>query len=159
MTLYLSEHFSLTEATRSSTAARLGIDNTQVSPEVLANARLTATRMEKVRLILESPIHIDSWIRCLLLNRALKSKDTSQHLLGLAVDFVSPTFGTPLAICQKLIQYQDLLRFDQLILEHTWVHISFCSPDSKPRGQVLTLLKTGRYAKGLTDIEGKVIIS
>lgn len=154
MTLYLSEHFTLDEATHSSTADRLDIDNTVVSSEVLSNAKIAAVKMEKVRIILAKPISIDSWIRCLSLNRALKSKDTSKHVLGLAVDFVCPQFGTPQQICEHLIKYQDLLRFDQLILEHTWVHISWCSPDSKPRGEVLTLLETGGYAIGLTDKKG-----
>lgn len=154
MPQYLSEHFTLEEATASSTALRLGIDNTKVSSEVLTAAKTTATKMEKVRIVLAKPIHIDSWIRCLELNRALLSKDTSKHPLGLAVDFIAPEFGSPLDICRTLIKNFDLIRYDQLILEHTWVHISFCSPDSKPRGEVLSLLEGGKYAIGLTDKNG-----
>jgi hypothetical protein len=110
--------------------------------------------MDKVRVVLlDKSIHVDSWYRCLELNRLLGSKDTSQHVEGKAVDFTCPDFGTPLEICRQLIKFKDLIRFDQLILEHTWVHISFNSGSS--HGEVLSLLATGGYAHGLTDKEGK----
>lgn len=150
----LSEHFTLEEATRSSTADRLGINNFEVSFEVLNNAKYIATRMERVRDILGTPIHVDSWIRCLDLNRALHSKDTSKHVQGLAVDFIASSYGTPLDICEALIKYAPEIGYDQLILEHTWVHISFCIPSVQPRGQVLSLLATGEYASGLTNKNG-----
>ena len=154
-TVHLSEHFTLAEATFSSTANRKGIDNSQVSPAVWEAAQRTALRMEKVRLILDSkPLHIDSWIRCLALNRELGSKDTSQHILGEAVDFLAPTFGSCVEVAKAIVAARPLIRYDQLILEHTWVHISFSSPNSVPRGQVLSLLKTGGYAVGLTNAEG-----
>lgn len=151
----LSDHFSLNEATASSTAERLGIDNTQVPPEVLVAMQRTAIRMEKVRIVLgNKPLHIDSWYRCLGLNTALGSKPTSQHVKGEAVDFIAPEFGDCLAIAKCLIAASDLIRFDQLILEHTWIHISFCSPDRSPRNQVLSLLEGGHYSVGLTDKGG-----
>ncbi len=153
--IQLSEHFTLAEATKSDTALRLGIDNTVVSDAVLAAAYRTATKMEKVRLVLGVRINISSWIRCLELNRALRSKDTSQHIRGEAVDFTAPDAGDCLAVARALIVSAAMLRFDQLILEHTWIHISFSSPNSKPRGEVLSLLATGGYALGLTDKEGK----
>lgn len=155
MTRFLSEHFTFEEATFSQLAERKGIDNTAVSLEVFSATQRTATKMEKVRLILDNTsIHINSWIRCLELNRLLGSKDTSQHLKGEAVDFTAPKFGTPLVICKRLIAKQYMIGFDQLILEHSWVHISFCSPNDIPRGQVLSLLKNGAYAQGLTNMDG-----
>lgn len=153
--IQLSEHFTLAEATHSDTALRLGIDNTNPPQTVLDAAYRTATRMEKVRELLQSPIHINSWIRCLALNTALLSKPTSKHVLGEAVDFTAPEYGSCLKVAEALVTNRALLRYDQLILEHTWVHISFCSPASVPRGQVLSLLATGEYATGLTDKEGK----
>jgi len=156
--MYLSTHFTFPEVTRSSMADRLGIDNS--APEdVMPAVFNTAAHMELVRLCLKnSAIIIDSWYRCLLLNRALKSKDTSKHILGEAVDFISPSFGTPPQIVKLLAAEFKVLQFDQLIHEHTWVHISFNSnPDSKPRGQVLTLLSDKTYAIGITDKFGKEI--
>ena len=155
MTQQITEHFTYEELISSTKAAQLGIDNSHPSPEVLASAAHTATCMETVRDILGTPIDVDSWIRCLELNRALGSKDTSQHVKGEAVDFVSPDFGTPLDIARKLMQEAVTVRFDQLIMEGTWVHISFCSPTSIPRNQVLSLLDSGGYAHGLTDKQGQ----
>lgn len=153
----LSTHFSLEEATISQTADRLGIDNSSPSPEIITNAARIAVKLEKVRIVLgEKPINVSSWIRCLGLNRALRSKDDSQHILGEAVDFISPQFGTPLQICKQLIKERVLIGWDQLILEHSWVHISWKSiPNAVQRGQVLSLLSTGGYANGLTDPSGK----
>lgn len=158
-TVQLSEHFTLEEATISQTASREGIDNSHPSDEVIISAGRTAVRMEKVRAVLNHPVSVNSWIRCLELNRALKSKDSSQHVKGEAVDFICPAFGSPLQICQALVKVKDLLRWDQLILEHTWVHISWNSiPGGLQRGQVLSLLSDGGYAIGLTNNQGKLYV-
>ena len=151
----LSPHFTLREATFSETADRYGIDNSQVSVDILAAARNTAANMEIVRTLLGAPIRISSWIRCPALNERLLSKSTSQHLLGEAVDFTCDQFGTPLQICQHLLQHQTKVRWHQLILEHSWVHIAWKSaPNSKQAGQVLSLIQDGGYATGLTNRRG-----
>ena len=151
----LSPHFTLREATFSSTADRFGIDNSGPSIDIVEAARHTAQMMEIVRTLLGAPIHVDSWIRCPALNTRLGSKPTSQHLLGEAVDFVCPQFGTPLEICTYLLGAQVRVRWHQLILEHSWVHIAWKSaPNSKQAGQVLSLLANGGYAGGLTDPRG-----
>ena len=155
-TIYLSEHFTLDEATESQTASRLGIDNTP-TPEVRTAASKTAVKLEKVRVVLDnSPIKISSWIRVPELNEAIGSGSSSQHIKGEAVDFICPTYGSPLEVCKQLIKYKDVIGWDQLILEHTWVHISWKStPNSVQRGQVLSLLSDKGYAVGLTDKSGK----
>lgn len=154
----LSEHFTWEEVVNSETAARLNIDNTQLSQDVITSVRRTATKMEKVRDILgNKPLHINSFYRCLELNTALRSKPTSQHTKGEAVDFIAPEIGTPLQLCRTIIANVDLIRYDQLILEHTWVHISFCAPSITPRLQVISLLANGHYALGLTDISGQAL--
>jgi len=158
MTTQLSEHFTLEEAVISQTASRLGIDNANPEPMTITTASKTAVKMEKVRYILGVPISVDSWIRCIALNRALGSKDSSQHIKGEAVDFIAPAFGSPLEICQKLIANKDLVNWDQLILEHTWVHISWNStPNAIQRNEVLSLLQDGGYSKGLTDKLGNAL--
>jgi hypothetical protein len=73
---------------------------------------------------------------------------------GEAVDFISPTYGSPLQVCKQIIGYGDIINFDQLILEHSWVHISFAISSGNPRKQVLSLLQSGGYAQGLTDKHG-----
>ena len=119
----LSEHFTLEELTNSSTAQRLGIDNT-APPEVRDNLTKLASGLERVRSILAGGMHIDSGFRCPALNKAVGGVSTSAHTLGYAADFVSPAFGTPLTIVRRLALEPDF-PFDQLIQEGTWVHISF----------------------------------
>jgi zinc D-Ala-D-Ala carboxypeptidase len=154
MSTYLTEHFSLEEVTHSETASRFGISN--ILPEALLPVvLLTAKRMERIRAFLGTPISITSWYRCPELNSQLGSRLTSQHIKGEAVDFISPACGDPLVICKKIIAFPELIKFDQLILEHTWVHISFSADPTRPdKGEVLSLIHDGQYAKGLTNRDG-----
>ena len=153
--MQLSDHFTLEEATESITADRYNYDNTPPSA-VLDNMRTTAVRMEKVRSVLgDRPIKVTSWYRSRQVNVAAGSKATnSQHISGEAVDFKCYSYGSPYQICKILIANRDFIRFDQLILEHSWVHISFAILTRKPRGQVISLLANGDYAPGLTDKMG-----
>lgn len=145
----LTANFSWWEVSNSATAQRLGINN--MLPSSLRQAsENTAQKMETVRQVLEDvAIHVDSWYRCLPLNTALKSKPTSQHLLSEAVDFIAPSFGTPSQIVRALIAHTVALGFDQIILEFSWVHISFCAPGITPRNSILTLMPDGTYSKGI----------
>lgn len=153
----LSQHFSFEEAITSETAARKGIENIP-DHNTLVTMYATANKLERVRALLAVPLHINSWFRCVELNSAIGSKNTSQHIKGEAVDFIAPTFGTPFDICKKILEYKDLINFDQLILEHTWVHISSAILSGKPRNQVLSLLAGGGYSQGLTDKTGKQLM-
>lgn len=122
--------------------------------DLMAAVNYTAHQMELIRYILnEKPITINSWYRCLELNRAIGSHDTSQHIKGQAVDFTCKDFGNPVEVCKAIIA--SLIPFDQLILEHTWIHISFQSdPHVLSRRQVLSLLENKTYATGLTNKQG-----
>ena len=137
----LSEHFSLDEFTASETATRKGIKNTP-STAVVENLRMLAALLEQVRTILGGgAIHISSGYRSLALNRAIGSGDTSAHVRGYAADFTCPSFGTPLAVAKKIAESN--LKFDQLIYEGTWVHIS-CDPQNRRQ------LLTARFEHGHT---------
>lgn len=146
--IYVSPHFTFAEVVHSDTAIRLRVDNTPGAEELITAVR-TAQEMEAVRKVLGTPISVNSWYRCEVLNASLGSKSTSQHRVGEAVDFISPSFGIPFQICKKLSEAG--VSYDQLILEHTWVHISFAIRTGVPRNQVLSLLANGSYATGLTD--------
>ena len=145
--MQLTEHFTLEEFTRSTTASRLKIDN-RVPGELMPNIQLTAIKLELVRQALGKPIVITSGYRCPALNARVGGVSTSAHTKGLAVDFKS-SFGTPKEICQRLIDAG--VQFDKLIQEHNqWVHIGFST--SNNRQIVLTAIKQGGktvYVNGL----------
>ena len=143
----LTEHFSLDELTASETALRKGIDNTP-PPAVTERLRMLAATLEQVRTLLgNNSIRISSGYRCLELNRAIGSGDLSAHTLGYAVDFTCPGFGTPKEVANKIAE--SPIKFDQLIYEGTWVHLSI---DPKNKRELLTAHfgkgKT-RYTKGI----------
>ena len=137
--MQLTPHFSLAELT----VTNQKIDNTP-SKEVIEVLRTTAFYMEKVREILGNvAITINSGYRSPDVNRAVGGTSNSSHTHGYAVDFTA--YGhTPLTISNILSKSN--LKFDQLIYEKTWVHISF---DPRMRGNILTLKGKGKYVKGI----------
>ena len=140
--MQLSPHFTLAELSHSNTATRLDIDNTPLAEEI-ANLEILAEGLEQVRTKLDSrPILISSGFRCLELNRALKSKDTSYHTVGLAADFTCPSFGNVQEIMRRLAD--SSIQFDQLLLEFGfWIHIAFPKQGEKPRRQMMRINKSG----------------
>jgi zinc D-Ala-D-Ala carboxypeptidase len=145
----ISRYFTLAEVQVSSTADRLAIDNT-LPPQLLAAAMHTGLQMDHLRELLDCPVVVTSWYRSLLTNRAVGSRDTSQHIRGEAVDFIAPHYGSPFAICKRIL-FEDF-DFDQLILEHSWVHISFsANPNVPNRREALTLQPNNTFIKGIYD--------
>lgn len=120
------------ELTESSTAARLGINNI---PPTIIKPRLyvLAKGLEQIRERLGFPVHIDSGYRCQQLNAAVGGAKDSAHMDGYAADFTCHRFGDALSIVRALEGCG--IRFDQLIQEGSWVHVSF---DPRLRGQVMT---------------------
>lgn len=166
----LSPHFHLSEFTRSEMAERMEIDNTP-TPEEIEALRRNAAGMEQVRSLLGVPILISSALRREALERVLCAKDFAawckrhkkleasawpeyfarkQHPKGLATDWTAPAYGSPLKCCRAVASSQ--IAFDQLILEHTWAHISWPAWDARPRREVLTLIPGG-YARGIVEPE------
>lgn len=145
--MQLSEHFTLAEYVTSETAARRGIDNTPREAQVLANLRRMAAVMEEVRLLLGAAIIVTSGYRCLELNSAIGSKPSSAHVVGLATDFIAPAFGVPYDVCRAIEPHVPRLGIDQLIYEHTWVHIGLRAAEA--RHQVMTLKPGGTYVAGI----------
>jgi zinc D-Ala-D-Ala carboxypeptidase len=137
--MQLTPHFSLAELTVTNTK----LDNVP-SKEVIEVLRTTAFYMEKVREILGNvAITINSGYRSPDVNRQVGGTSNSSHTYGYAVDFTA--YGhTPLTISNILSKSN--LKFDQLIYEKTWVHISF---DPRMRGNILTLKGKGKYVKGI----------
>lgn len=142
----LSTHFTLAEAIHSETATRKGIDNTPF-PEILANMGEAADGMEQVRELLATPIFVSSWYRSPKLNAAIGGSATSAHVHGYAVDFTAPGFGSPIEVCEAI--QKSNIKYDQLIYEGTWVHISF-APEMRQVAMSATFLG-GRvtYSQGI----------
>lgn len=142
-----SSYFSWAEILHSPTASRLELSNNPPA-ELLPKLQYTALQMDKVRKLLNRPVVVSSWYRSSEVNKAVGSKSTkSQHISGEAVDFICPSYGSPRDVAKLLEANLALLKFDQLIYEFTWVHISF---SLHPRGQALTLdSKTGTVQKGI----------
>ncbi len=141
----LSEHFVLSEFTRSATASRLGIDNTPSREQVANLSRLCEKILEPLRSYINSPAYkassgclplkgdggspliISSGYRCPMLNRAVGGSSTSQHMTGEAVDIRLPKKVWPSGqthtdkdLARKwLCWIADNCRFDQLIFETT----------------------------------------
>ncbi len=135
----LSEHFTLDEFTHSQVAIRIGASN-DPPLELLPNLKRTAQGLEAVRELLGGlPIHVSSGYRSPMVNNMVGSKPSSQHLLGQAVDFTCPAFGTPEQIMRRIVS--SGIEYDQCLLEfNSWVHISF---NEKPRRQALVIDRNG----------------
>lgn len=127
MTL-LTPHFTLEELTHTDTGLRNFPDD-----ETLDALRRTAHQMEHVRELLGHPIIVSSGYRSPAVNHAVRGAPESAHCWGFAVDFVCPGFGTPWEVATRIAG--SPIKFDQLIREYGWVHLSF---DPRLRGQKLT---------------------
>jgi hypothetical protein len=129
----ISTHISNREAIRSTTAIRLGIDNTPGDSE-LQNMKLIAEKIfEPLRKYVGGPIKINSFFRNPDLNRAVGGSKKSQHCQGRAID-LDDSFGVmPNATMFNWIQ--DHCDYDQMIWEFgdeynpAWVHVSYVSPE------------------------------
>jgi len=140
-----TKFFDRSELLVSDSAARLGISN---EPSAIIDARLhdTAQRMDAVRSMLAKPVIVSSGYRSPALNKAIGGSTTSHHCQGYAVDFICPGFGSPLNVAREI--EASGIKFDQLIYEGTWVHISF-APQMRRQCLTARFGKATTYEKGL----------
>ena len=129
--------FSEAELTRSYVATRLGIDNTPDAAQ-LANLSYLAWRvLVPAREVLGCPLVVTDAFRCEELNAADKGVPHSQHVDGLAADFI-PAEGALIDAFGRLRGVAGAaVPFDQLILEDDCLHISSSGPSRTPRRQAL----------------------
>lgn len=137
-----SKFFTYQELISSQEATRKRLNNTPTGT-ALTNLAATSFKMEAIRKLLGKPIIVSSGYRSPAVNRAVGGSPTSAHSLGYAVDFFCPQYGSPLKICKAIVASGT--KFDQLIEEGTWVHISF---DPRMRQSVQTM-RNGNYTPGL----------
>jgi hypothetical protein len=136
----ISNYVSLSEVTKSNTALRRGIDNTQMSEEQLANFKTLATKVfDPLREWVGGPVKINSGYRSEALNKAIGGSSKSQHCAnnGAAFD-IDDTFGHKTNA--EMFEYiKENLPYDQLIWEFgddnnpAWVHVSYVSPEENRR--------------------------
>jgi len=146
----LSKNFWLSEMFKSTTASRLGIDNTTTDRVVIGNLKELVTNVWQPVRDEFGTVIVSSGYRCLELNRALRSSDKSQHIKGEAIDGECLSAGN----AEVALWISSNLDFDQLILEHYekhdprsgWVHCSYSKNNN--RNQVLTI-NSGGVFKGL----------
>ena len=143
----ISSHITYEEATVSSKAKELKINNDPNSKQ-LANMKLLAENIfEKVREHFDAPIYISSFFRSPKLNIKLKGSSTSQHCanVGAAMDIDADVYKG--VTNSEIFNYiLENLNFDQLIWEFgndenpDWVHVSYVS-DVLNRKEVLKAYK------------------
>ena len=143
----LSENLTLAEVIKSSTAKRLGIDNTPTT-EHLANLKLVAQNIfQPIREHFQKPINVSSGYRSKALNDATPgSSATSQHCSGEALDLDQDSMNTGVTNKMVFEFIKNNLNFDQLIWEFgtdqnpDWVHVSYEST-GRQRKQILKAVR------------------
>ena len=129
----ISKHISYKEGVYSTTAKRLGIDNTP-DAYALQNMELLAEKIfEPLRKYVNGPIAINSFYRSPELNQAIGGSSKSQHCEGRAID-IDDTYGY--MSNKEMYEYiKNNLDFDQIIWEFgtddnpDWVHVSYVDHD------------------------------
>lgn len=148
----IGTHFWLSEFLRSDIAVRRGLDN-MPGAQALANVmNILGPGMQRVRDLLSVPVLVTSGFRSAEVNAAVGGSSSSQHLQGLAADFIAPQFGTARKVAQYLGERWNEVRYDQLIYEGSWVHISFAAMHSAARQELLTAHFAGgrvTYSRGV----------
>ena len=123
----LSEHFTLSEMTRTSS----GLYNGPTITEIKALTALCTTLLEPVRNRF-GPVSIHSGYRGPAVNAAIGGSKTSQHMKGEAADFHCA--GATLEHVMRWIVVESGLSYGQVILEGhtkgepTWIHLSLGAP-------------------------------
>lgn len=143
--MQITQHFSLEEFCATQ---HRGINN--MLPDALfEHARQTCEMLERIREYLSQkaqrdvPITLSSGYRCLPLNKAVGSSDTSDHVQAWAADWTAPAYGTPYTISLALSAVVNQLEIGQLIHEFgRWVHVGVPKPP-KAYNRIITLDKNG----------------
>jgi len=148
----LSKNLSLGEVIKSTTAKRLGIDNTP-DDWTTENLRQVALNVfQPLRDAFGCPIFVSSGYRSADLNRAIGGSNRSQHVEGRALDLDADVFGR-CTNAQIFNWLKENVEFDQLIWEFgdednpDWVHVSFVYDGANRR----------RCLKAVRDDQGKVV--
>lgn len=152
----MAKYFTFSEFTKSSTAKKLGIDNTPTDEyiqdniielmRVLDGVREAWTVKCKKEYWGNPSIIVNSGYRCDALNDAIGGSKTSAHSIGAAAD-IEPANGKNREFLRFIEQYllDNHIPFDQLVNEKpvngvpSWIHIGLKNRDGKQRRMVFTI--------------------
>lgn len=136
----LSPHFMLSELVNSNTARAKGLSNNP-TPEVIENLELLCKEaLEPIRELV-GPLKINSGYRSEEVNRAVGGSKGSAHCAGHAAD-LNPVKVSWKGLMDAVVE--SGLELDQIIYEHTWVHVGHLHPKTgKKRGDTLAMFKCG----------------
>lgn len=125
----ISEHISYTEATKSITSIKKGIDNTPDDETLSRMVYVANAIFEPIREHFGVPIAITSFYRSPALNKAVGGSPTSEHVHGSAIDIDADVLG--FITNKDIFEFiRKNLDFNQLIWEFgtdrepAWVHVS-----------------------------------
>lgn len=115
-------NFKISELIHSDVAIKHNINNMPDINSLDCLLNLIVYCLQPIRERLKKPVIITSGYRCPKVNEKVGGSDTSQHMKGQAVDFVVNGMS-PYQIYMKILNSD--IEYDQLILEPSWVHISY----------------------------------
>ena len=147
----ISRNFSLNELTKSSTAIRLGLDNSPSMEHLVPMTALCHKVLQPIR-DEHGVVTVNSCYRSPALNEAVKGSATSQHCKGQAADIEVMRMPND----ELAAWIYNNLEFDQLILEYFdpksgdpndgWVHVSYCHDgDNRKNAMMINKSTQGKY--------------
>jgi len=146
---FISKNISWDMAVKSKTAEKHDIENIPNENQIQEMKKLAKNIFEPLQEWAGHPIHVNSFFRSPELCLKLKSKATSQHTKGQAIDIDSLGEKTNADLFNYI---KDYLKFDQLIWEFgddenpDWIHVSFVNEKTN-RGNVLKAIKHNKKTK------------
>ena len=146
----VSKNITYKEATHSTTAKRLGIDNTPNAEQFSNMVYVAENVFQPIREHFGTPIYVSSFFRSEGLNKAIKGSINSTHKKGEALDLDADVYGG-VTNAQIFNYIKDNLEFDQLIWEFgtddepAWVHVSLSKRNN--RNQILRAYKVDGKTK------------
>lgn len=119
----LSEHFKLSEFTKSNTARRYKVSNIPSDSHISNLKILCKFALEPIRKEYGLPIHVSSGYRCPRLNELVGGVPNSYHKLGCAADISGPDLPRLKECIGYLVAY-GLLHLDEYIEYPSFVHVA-----------------------------------
>ena len=153
----MGQYFTFSELTKSSTADKLGIDNTPKEEYIKDNITELIEVLDGVREAWTVKCEKECWgnpaiivncgYRCDALNEAVKGSKTSAHSIGAAAD-IEPKNQKNKEFFRFLEEYllDNHIPFDQLVSEKpdkndvpSWIHIGLKNRQGKQRRMVFAI--------------------